>query len=120
MDALEFRIDEALCPELAQALVMLYCRHLGQPEARRTLRIMAMEQPELGRQFDALDELHARHPFRDLGRDALQEELRMLYRHHVALDAPRVVRQLRRLCQHEATLLAQFDAFDREFGSGTG
>ena len=69
MDALEHVIDEALCPELAQALAMLYCRHLGQPEARRTLRLMALDEPELTWQFDALDELHARHPFRDLGRD---------------------------------------------------
>jgi hypothetical protein len=110
MDALEHLIDEALCPELAQALVMLYCRHLGQPEARRTLRLMALDEPELTWQFDALDELHARHPFRDLGRDALATELRWLYRHHHA--TPRVLRQLRRLCRHEPALVSGFDQED--------
>lgn len=116
MDALEHIVDEALCPELAQALVMIYCRHLGHPHARGTLRRMAVSQRELASQFDALDELHARHPFAPLGREALDEELRLLYRHNVQLGAPRVLRQLRRLASGEALLIAAFDEEDATNG----
>jgi hypothetical protein len=115
MDALEHVIDEALCRELAQALVMLYCRHLSQPEARRTLRLMVLGHPDVTRQFDDLDELHARHPFRELGKDALPAELRMLYRYHLQQPIPGVLRQLRRLGRHDPDLIAAFDGLDREF-----
>lgn len=120
MDTLEYVVDEALCPELAQALVMIYCRHLGQPDARRTLRAMAAEQSAVLHQFDALDELHARHPFAALDRGALIEELRMLYRHNVALGAPVVLRQLRRLACRDADLLAVFDREDAAAPGTTG
>lgn len=109
MDALEYVVDEALCPELGQALVMIYCRHLGQPEARGVLRRMGADQPALLEQFDALDELHARHPFEELHGNALPEELRLLYRHHAMLDAPKVLRQLRRLAARAPEVLAAFD-----------
>jgi hypothetical protein len=116
MDALEHVVDEALCQDLAQALVMIYCRHLGQPEARRTLRLMATDAPGLAAQFDDLDELHARHPFQELGRGALVAELRMLYRHHLQGGHANVVRQLRRVSRWEPGLLAAFDLEDQAAG----
>jgi hypothetical protein len=114
MDALEYVVDEALCPELAQALVMIYCRHLGDPEARATLRAMAGEQEMLVRQYDSLDDVHAKHPFAPLGRSALLHELQLLYRHNVQLGAKPVLRQLRHLSRREASLIAAFDLEDQE------
>jgi hypothetical protein len=87
MDWVEHLVDEALCPELAQALVMIYCRHLGDPEARSTLRGMTGNQTMLIQQYDALDALHARHPFAPLGLESLLNELKLLYRHIVQLQA---------------------------------
>ena len=82
-DYMELVVREAVCPELAQALVMMYCRFLCQPQACQALRAMLSDEPEVLRQLDALDELHADFPFTHVNRASLDTELANLYGHKV-------------------------------------
>ena len=117
MDAIEHRIEEGLCPELAQAMALIYCRHMVSAESRAMLRAMAEGRPELLAQFDSLDELHNRHPFEDPGGHALREELQMLYVHHLSrVGASHALRQLRRLGRVDECLIAMFDEIERDLG----
>lgn len=75
---LERRVREALGTDLAQALVMVYCRHIWHPADLATLRAVAAEEPAILAQFDALDALHAEIPFQDLAHLPLAEELAFL------------------------------------------
>lgn len=113
-DYMEIVVREAVCPELAQALVMMYCRFLCQPEACQALRAMLSDEPEVTRQFDALDDLHADFPFTHVNRSSLDEEIATLYWHNVQLGAEAILRQLRMLCRHDPILLAAFDRHDGE------
>ncbi len=111
---LERVVGEAVSPELAQALVMLYCRHLDHPNSRQTLRRMVHEEAELLRQFDALDELHADFPFAKQEHVSLLDELLLLYRHNAQMGAQPMLRQLRVLCRDHERLLAAFNQNDAE------
>ena len=111
---LEMVVREAVSPELGQALVMMYCRFLCQPEACQALRAMLSEECELLRQFDALDELHADFPFTHLNPASLDNELAALYAHNAQLGAADTLRQLRMLCRHDPILIAAFDRADGE------
>lgn len=105
-------VREAVCPELAQALVMMYCRFLCQPDACQALRAMLSDEPEVLRQLDALDDLHADFPFTHLNPSSLDEELATLYWHNVQLDSADILRQMRMLCRHDPILLVAFDRHD--------
>ena len=109
---LERVIPEALSPALSQALILIYCRHLAQPEFRRDLRALVFRDAETLRQFDALDELHAEYPFTQLSQFSLQEELGLLYWHNRQRGEEDMLRQLRTLCRDDVGILALFDKFD--------
>lgn len=109
---LERIIPEALDPALSQALILIYCRHLAQPEFRRDLRSLVTADRETLRQFDALDELHAEYPFTQLSQFTLEEELGLLYWHNRQLCEAVMMRQLRVLCRDNPKILALFDQFD--------
>ena len=109
-------VPEAVSPDLAQALVMLYCRHLDHPTARQTLRRMVQDDAALLRQFDALDELHADFPFAKQEHVSLFDELMLLYRHNAQMGALSMLRQLRLLCSECEPLTRAFCHFDAEFG----
>jgi hypothetical protein len=111
---LELVVREAVCPELAQALVMMYCRFLCQPGACQALRAMLSEEKDVVRQLDALDELHADFPFTHLNPTSLDEELTTLYVHNWQLGSTDMLRQLRMLCRHDPYLLAAFDRYDEQ------
>jgi hypothetical protein len=105
-------VREAVGSELAQALVMIYCRRLCQADDRVALRDLLADEPELLRQLDALDTLHAEYPFTQIQGGSLDEELVLLYRHHLALGDHPFARQLRALCGRRPELLAAFDGSD--------
>lgn len=109
---LERVIPEALSSELGQALVIIYCRHLCEPDFRTQMRRLVAHEPEVLRQFDALDELHAEFPFQRLSRFSFEEELELLYWHNRQLESAEFLAEMRRLCRHEAALLARFDQMD--------
>lgn len=117
-DYMELVVREAVCPELAQALVMMYCRFLCQPEACQALRAMLSEEKEVLRQLDALDDLHADFPFTHLNPASLDEELATLYWHNVQLSSLDILRQMRMLCRHDPYLLAAFDRHDEQTAIG--
>ena len=116
MDTLEWVVEEALCDELAHALVMIYGRHAWNPEARARLRAMARTKPELLGQFEDMDALHARHPFADPGPPAMAYELQMLYGHHAVAGSMHVLRQLRRFA--DPPIQALFDRIDSTEAGG--
>lgn len=109
---LERVIPEALSAALSQALILIYCRHLAQPDFRRDLRALVIRDAETLRQFDALDELHAEYPFTQLSQFNLQEELGLLYWHNRQIGEADMMRQLRMLCTERPTVLELFDKFD--------
>lgn len=109
---LERVIPEALSASLSQALILIYCRHLAQPDFRRDLRALVLRDAETLRQFDALDELHAEYPFTQLSHFNLQEELGLLYWHNRQIGEEGMLRQLRMLCRDRSGILALFDKFD--------
>lgn len=109
---LERVIPEALSLALSQALILIYCRHLAQPEFRRDLRALVYRDAETLRQFDALDELHAEYPFTQLSHFNLQEELGLLYWHNRQIGEEDMLRQLRNLCGDRHGLMELFDKFD--------
>ena len=110
---LERRVREVLSSELGQALVMVYCRHLHDDEAKAALRGLADREPALLAEFDALDALHAEVPFQDLGHLTLHEEIELLYWHQAQQGSPEKAGQLRRLCGHDPSLTAAFDRLER-------
>ncbi|HEY9723808.1 MAG TPA: hypothetical protein V6D47_17485 [Oscillatoriaceae cyanobacterium] len=110
---LEKLIRAALHPPLAQALVMVYCRHVCEPEIRAHLRRLVAHEPELLKQFDSLDELHAEFPFGQLSRLSLDEELKLLYWHNRQLRESEMLTEIRRLCWNNASLLGEFDRLDK-------
>lgn len=110
---LEKRIRAALHPPLAQALVMVYCRHVCEPIVRTALRRLVASEADLLKQFDSLDELHAEFPFGQLSQLSLTEELKLLYWHNRQLKEAEMLAELRRLCQDDATLLSEFDRLDK-------
>ena len=109
----EVRVREALRGDLAQALVMIYCRHLHHPPAMAAMRAMAARERAILAEFDALDALHEEVPFQDLAHLTVREELELLYWHQVQLRAWTNVGQLRRLCAHDPALTTAFDRLDR-------
>lgn len=109
---MEMVVREAVCPELGQALVMMYCRFLCQPDACRALRAMLSDEREVLRQLDALDDLHTDFPFTHLNPASLDEELATLYWHNAQLGATDITRQMRMLCRHDPILLTAFDRHD--------
>jgi hypothetical protein len=115
---MERRVQEALGGELAQALVMIYCRHLHHPPAMAAMRAMAQGERAILAEFDALDALHAEVPFQDLGHLTVREELELLYWHQVQRGAHANVGQLRRLCAHDPALTTAFARLDALAGEG--
>jgi hypothetical protein len=101
-----------MCPALGQALVMIYCRHLCEPEVRREMRALVAGEYEVLKQFDALDELHAEYPFGELSRFTLREELSLLYWHNRQLGETEMLEQLRMLSKKDERLLKLFDRMD--------
>ena len=116
---LEFRVREALGADLAQALVMIYCRHLGHAPAQAALRAMVAGERTILGEFDALDALHAEVPFQDLAHLTLREEIELVYWHQLQLSAWGNIGQLRRLCAHDPALTTAFDRLDRLAREGT-
>lgn len=114
----EVRVREALRADLAQALVMIYCRHLHHAPAKAALRAMAAGERAILAEFDALDDLHAQVPFQDLAHLTVREEIELLYWHQVQLGAAMNVGQLRRLCAHDPALVTAFERLDRLAAEG--
>lgn len=115
-DFLERLVREALCPELVHALVTIYCKRLSQPQQRAGLRALLADCPEVLREFDALDALHAEYPFTQIAAGTLEEELALLYRHHRPLGNPALLRQLRALCEPFPALTSVFMQMDEPPG----
>lgn len=109
----EVRVREAVRGDLAQALVMIYCRHVCHPPAKAAIRAMAQREPALIAEFDALDALHADVPFQDLAHLTVREELELLYWHQIQQGEWANVGQLRRLCAHDPALTTAFERLDR-------
>lgn len=109
----EVRVREAVRGDLAQALVMIYCRHVCHAPAKAAMRAMAQRERALLAEFDALDALHAEVPFRDLAHLSVREELELLYWHQLQQGAWGNVGQLRRLCAHDPALSTAFERLDR-------
>ena len=107
------RVREALEPDLAQALAMVYCRHVCRGTAKAALRTLVAGERALLAEFDALDALHAEIPFQDLAHLSVREELELLYWHEVQRDARANLGQLRRLCAKDPALAHAFDRLDR-------
>lgn len=106
---LERVVGEALCAELAQSLVMIYCRYLCHAEARQALRCMMADEPEVLRQFDALDELHAEYPFTPYAASTWRVDLAQLVQHNLELGSELFASQLQRLCERVPRSLADLD-----------
>lgn len=109
---LERVVAAAVSPEMGQALVIIYCRHLCDARARSELRALVGHAPEVLKQFDALDELHAEYPFTKLSQFTIDEELALLYWNHRQQGTAEMMEELRRLCRVRLALLERFDQLD--------
>ncbi len=109
----ERRVREAMRGDLAQALVMIYCRHVCHAPAKAAMRAMANGEGAILAEFDALDELHAEVPFQDLAHLTVREEIELLYWHQAQLGVAANIGQLRRLCAQDPALTTAFDRLDR-------